>query len=143
MPDPHHQAFVLGTAPDPTPVLPFPPDQPRELSSFELEALANAPRRVPATLGGGGIGVGLGEPSVALGLNEGGRYISQVWEDGTVCDMTGLKRRTEVQFHCSTQSVDRIVMIRETAICVYSLVIHTVRPCHSSCLTLIFNGATS
>lgn len=52
---------------------------------------------MPATLGGGGIGVGLGEPSVALGLNEGGRYVSQVWEDGTVCDMTGIRRRTEVQ----------------------------------------------
>lgn len=97
MPDPRHQAFVLGNAPAPIPVLPFPPDELRELSSFELEALAHAPRRIPATLGGGGIGVGLGEPSVALGLNEGGRYISQVWEDGTVCDMTGLKRRTEVQ----------------------------------------------
>lgn len=48
-------------------------------------------------MGGRGIGVGLGEPSVALVLNEGGRYISQVWEDGTVCDLTGLKRRTEVQ----------------------------------------------
>ena len=44
------------------------------------------------------------------------------------CDRTELTCRfLMMQFHCSTQSVDRIVLIRETAICVYSLVIHTVR----------------
>lgn len=34
-----------------------------------------------------------------------------------------------LQFHCNTQSNDRIALIRETAICQYVLVIHTPRLC--------------
>jgi hypothetical protein len=35
----------------------------------------------------------------------------------------------ERQFHCSTQSTDRIALIRETAICTYVMLIHTPRLC--------------
>lgn len=33
------------------------------------------------------------------------------------------------QFHCNTQSTDRIALIRETSICNYVLIIHTPRLC--------------
>lgn len=32
-----------------------------------------------------------------MGLDESGRYLSQVWEGGTVCDKTGMPRSVEVQ----------------------------------------------
>lgn len=56
-------------------------------------------------------------------------YLVQLWTGGTVCDKTGVERRIEVQFHCNTQSTDRIFLIRETAICEYVMVIHTPRLC--------------
>ena len=34
-----------------------------------------------------------------------------------------------LQFHCNTQSTDRIALIRETSICNYVLIIHTPRLC--------------
>ena len=75
------------------------------------------------------------------------RYLVQRWGGGTVCDMTGMERKVEVQvsldlpnsekrqltyllqFHCNTQSTDRIALIREIAICEYVLVVHTPRLC--------------
>lgn len=82
------------------------------------------------------------------GFSEAKRYLVQSWGGGTICDMTGMPRRVEVQvghfislsqfvtnpdmgsqFHCNTQSTDRIALIRETAICEYLMVIHTPRLC--------------
>lgn len=34
---------------------------------------------------------------MGFGEGEGGRYLSQVWEGGTICDKTGMPRSTEVQ----------------------------------------------
>ena len=48
---------------------------------------------------------------------------------GTTCDLTGRERRIEVQFHCNPSSPDRINMIKETASCVYLMIIHTPRLC--------------
>lgn len=44
-----------------------------------------------------------------------------------------------VQFHCNSQSSDRIFLVRETAICEYVIVIHTPRLCGEQ----IFVGGTS
>jgi hypothetical protein len=73
------------------------------------------------------------------------RYLVQRWGSGTLCDMTGLDRTVEVQvrflssfwtapdsfrqFHCNTQSTDKIALIREVSICNYVMVIHTPRLC--------------
>lgn len=48
---------------------------------------------------------------------------------GTTCDLTGRARQIEVQFHCNPLSSDRINMIKETASCVYLMIIHTPRLC--------------
>jgi hypothetical protein len=34
---------------------------------------------------------------MGFGWDDGGRYLSQVWEDGTICDKTGIPRSVEVQ----------------------------------------------
>lgn len=46
-------------------------------------------QRVPASLGGGN--------AMGFGEGEGGRYLSQLWEGGTICDKTGMPRSIEVQ----------------------------------------------
>ncbi|KAI9695605.1 MAG: Protein OS-9 [Bogoriella megaspora] len=57
------------------------------------------------------------------------RYIVQKLGGGSVCDLTGKDRKVEVQFHCNPNSVDRIGLIKEVAICSYLMVIHTPRLC--------------
>jgi len=57
-------------------------------------------------------------------------YLVQKLAGGTVCDLTGQHRRIEVQFHCNPANQDRINMIKETASCVYLMVIHTPRLCN-------------
>ncbi|SCZ93195.1 BZ3500_MvSof-1268-A1-R1_Chr6-2g08521 [Microbotryum saponariae] len=83
--------------------------------------ISSVSTRAPGTLGGG--------PEMGLGDDEGGLYLTQIWDDGTICDKTGLPREVEVQFHCNTQTIDRIALIRETAICRYVMIIHTPRLC--------------
>ncbi|GAA96151.1 uncharacterized protein L969DRAFT_91607 [Mixia osmundae IAM 14324] len=57
------------------------------------------------------------------------QYLSQRWDQGTVCDKTGQRRQVEVQFHCDSSGLDRIALIRENALCSYVMVIHTPRLC--------------
>lgn len=83
--DPHADSYTLGKAPEPVSAQP-----PKYGSGSGL--LAKKDQRIPATLGGGGAGGVMG-----VGMDDGGRYLSQVWEDGTVCDKTGLPRTVEVQ----------------------------------------------
>jgi len=64
-----------------------------------------------------------------LARGAGQRYLVQRWEDGTVCDKTGVPRKIEVQFHCSMTTPDKILLIKETSTCNYVLVIHTPRLC--------------
>lgn len=47
-----------------------------------------------------------------------------------MCDLTGVERRIEVQFHCNPGSPDKISMMKETAACVYLVVVHTPRLCN-------------
>lgn len=115
--DPDAEAYTLGMMPEPSYVA-----TPKYGSGKHSTAL-----QVPTTLGGGD----------GLGWDEGGRYLSQVWDSGTICDKTGLPREVEVQvrslacfnaplasadpllrrlqYHCNTQTIDRIAHIRETS----------------------------
>lgn len=80
--DPHADSYTLGQAPEP--VSPVPP---KYGSGSGL--LAKKEQRIPATLGGGN--------EMGFGWDDGGRYLSQIWEDGTICDKTGMPRTVEVQ----------------------------------------------
>ncbi|GAA5880028.1 hypothetical protein JCM1840_005295 [Sporobolomyces johnsonii] len=111
--DPNSDTYILGQAPEPS-VLSSSPKY-----GSGSAALAKKEARIPSRLGGG----------ERMGWDEGGRYLSQVWEGGTICDKTGLPRTVEVQFHCNTQTIDRIALIRETSICRYVMLIHTPRLC--------------
>ena len=57
-------------------------------------------------------------------------FLVQKLGDGTVCDLTGKDRRVEVQFHCNPSTIDRISVIKETASCLYLMVVHTPRLCN-------------
>ncbi|GAA6054233.1 hypothetical protein JCM3770_001404 [Rhodotorula araucariae] len=102
------ESYTLGTMPEPTAVAP------KYGSGKPGTAL-----QVPTKLGGGD----------GVGWDEGGRYLSQLWDSGTICDKTGLPREVEVQFYCNTQTIDRIAHIRETSICRYVMLIYTPRLC--------------
>ena len=57
-------------------------------------------------------------------------YFSQEYRDGTVCDVTGEARSTEVRFQCSPNTQDQILFLKETTTCKYLMVISTPRLCH-------------
>ena len=123
--DPNTEAYVLGLSPEPSIYSSNPKYGSGSLQLAKKEAL------IPSTLGG----------SEGVGLDESGRYLVQVWEGGSICDKTGLPRTVEVQvsrstrfrtsfsdrrrqtadttilsqFHCNTQTIDRIALIRETS----------------------------
>lgn len=91
--DPKADAYTLGYSPEPVSTIP-----PKYGSgSSELD---RKHQKLPATLGGGGVGAegvtelgGLGGWDAA----QGGRYLTQTWDDGTICDKTNLPRSVEVQ----------------------------------------------
>ncbi|KAI9719162.1 MAG: Protein OS-9 [Chrysothrix sp. TS-e1954] len=58
------------------------------------------------------------------------KYLVQTLEGGSVCDLTGNERRIEVQFHCNPGAQDQISLIKETASCVYLMIIQTPRLCN-------------
>ena len=60
----------------------------------------------------------------------GSRYLVQRLEGGTTCDLTGKKRKIEIQFHCHPQSTDRIGWIKELTTCSYLMVVYTPRLCN-------------
>ncbi|RAH70816.1 PRKCSH domain-containing protein [Aspergillus aculeatinus CBS 121060] len=62
----------------------------------------------------------------------GSRYLVQRLDGGTRCDLTGRRRKIEVQFHCHPQSTDRIGWIKETATCSYLMIIYTPRLCNDA-----------
>jgi hypothetical protein len=67
-----------------------------------------------------------------------GRYISQFWSDGTLCNINNEPRSTEVQFHCAkTPPVDRIALIKEVTTCSYVIVIETPRLCEVPALAQV------
>ncbi|GAA5858491.1 hypothetical protein JCM8547_007330 [Rhodosporidiobolus lusitaniae] len=111
--DPHADSYTLGVAPETAALTAGP-----KYGSGSPE-LAKSDSYIPSKLGGGD----------GAGWDEGGKYLVQTWSDGTICDKTGTPRMVEVQYHCSTQTLDRIALIRETSICRYVLLIHTPRLC--------------
>uniref|UniRef100_A0A0K3C794 Protein OS-9 homolog n=1 Tax=Rhodotorula toruloides TaxID=5286 RepID=A0A0K3C794_RHOTO len=110
--DPNSESYTLGIMPEATAVSTTP-----KYGSGSPAVRQDA--QVPSRLGGG----------EGLGWDEGGRYLTQTWQGGTICDKTGLPREVEVQFHCNTGTIDRIALIRETSICRYVMLIHTPRLC--------------
>ncbi|PVV04081.1 hypothetical protein BB560_001424 [Smittium megazygosporum] len=59
-------------------------------------------------------------------------YLSQTWSGGTECDITGLPRKTEVQFHCSHIPKTEIFQVSEVKACEYTIIIHTPLLCKYS-----------
>lgn len=65
------------------------------------------------------------------------RYLSQVWSDGTLCDINHEPRSVEVQYHC-VPGLDnsRIALIKETTTCKYVLVVETPLTCQERELSI-------
>ncbi|PWN20072.1 hypothetical protein BCV69DRAFT_218332 [Microstroma glucosiphilum] len=58
------------------------------------------------------------------------RYLSQVWSDGTRCDINNEHRSVEVQYHCEPGlATSRIALIKETTTCNYILIVETPLTC--------------
>lgn len=57
-------------------------------------------------------------------------YLSYTLNKGTVCDLTGKDRSTEVQFYCNpTQELDSVLWIKEIKSCEYKMAISTKKIC--------------
>lgn len=131
--DPNSDAYVLGQAPSLSP----PPElqHPRHDSGNPTAAAAAAAlaRSAPETDEGETtthtIQVFLGGGDLLGQGRENGMYLAQKWDGGTLCDKTGAPRQVEIQYHCNTETTDRIALVREVAICQYVMLIHTPRLC--------------
>ncbi|XP_029450770.1 protein OS-9 isoform X2 [Rhinatrema bivittatum] len=64
------------------------------------------------------------------------RYHSQMYINGSKCDLNGQSRETEVRFMCEEGSGDYIARVDEPQSCSYVLTIHTTRICHHPFLRL-------
>ncbi|KXN73649.1 hypothetical protein CONCODRAFT_68079 [Conidiobolus coronatus NRRL 28638] len=58
-----------------------------------------------------------------------GNYMSQTWEGGTQCDLTGNSRSTEIKFICSHGNQIRFNNIAESETCKYEIEIHVPLLC--------------
>ncbi|XP_018427113.1 PREDICTED: protein OS-9 [Nanorana parkeri] len=58
------------------------------------------------------------------------RYHSQMYINGSRCDLNGKSRETEVRFMCEEGSGDYIARVDEPQSCTYVLTIHTTRICN-------------
>ncbi|XP_053311748.1 protein OS-9 isoform X2 [Spea bombifrons] len=58
------------------------------------------------------------------------RYHSQMYVNGSKCDLNGKSRETEVRFMCEEGSGDYIARVDEPQSCTYVLTVHTTRICH-------------
>ncbi|XP_069086950.1 protein OS-9 isoform X2 [Pleurodeles waltl] len=58
------------------------------------------------------------------------RYHSQLYVNGSKCDLNGRTREAEVRFVCEEGSGDYIARIDEPQSCAYVLTVHTTRICH-------------
>ena len=68
-------------------------------------------------------------PTTELQVKGETRYLVQKLEGGTICDLTGKPRRTEVQFHCNENGNDAIGWIKEVTTCSYLMIVYTPRLC--------------
>ncbi|XP_030052450.1 protein OS-9 isoform X2 [Microcaecilia unicolor] len=64
------------------------------------------------------------------------RYHSQMYINGSRCDLNGHSRETEVRFMCEEGSGDYIARVDEPQSCSYVLTVHTTRICHHPFLRL-------
>ncbi|CAO1631519.1 unnamed protein product [Sympodiomycopsis kandeliae] len=54
------------------------------------------------------------------------RYLSQIWSDGTLCDINNEPRSVEVQYHCNSNlQYSQITTSKETTTCHYVLIVET------------------
>ncbi|XP_028402326.1 protein OS-9-like isoform X2 [Dendronephthya gigantea] len=60
------------------------------------------------------------------------RYHSHFYSNGTVCDITGNPRKTEVRFFCGSQANDFISRIDEDSTCDYIINVYTDKLCSHS-----------
>ncbi|KAF9923010.1 Protein OS-9 [Linnemannia zychae] len=67
-------------------------------------------------------------PTTELEVNNERKYLVQRWENGDICDLTGLSRKVEVQFHCAPYD-DRIQFVTEPSTCNYIMVIYSPNLC--------------
>ncbi|XP_068123521.1 protein OS-9 isoform X2 [Hyperolius riggenbachi] len=58
------------------------------------------------------------------------RYHSQMYVNGSKCDLNGKSRETEVRFVCEEGSGDYIARVDEPQSCTYVLTVHTTRICN-------------
>ncbi|KAM5181991.1 protein OS-9 isoform 1-T1 [Mantella aurantiaca] len=58
------------------------------------------------------------------------RYHSQMYVNGSRCDLNGKSRETEVRFICEEGSGDYIARVDEPQSCTYVLTVHTTRTCN-------------
>ena len=66
------------------------------------------------------------------GTASGEPYHAHVFTEGTPCDLTTLKRRTEVRFTCAPNGVNVIASIEEPSTCSYVFVVQTPELCRRS-----------
>ncbi|KAH8915396.1 hypothetical protein BT69DRAFT_887763 [Atractiella rhizophila] len=135
--DPSNDIYVLGNFP------PLPSSKPPSPPSSSSEKPSSS---ASSETGSAEVGEGEDEQTVSLApfhstaltshaLSAPSRrkahYLLTHWTSGTICDMTSRPRRVQVEYHCSSSAplVDRIVLIRELAICEYSIVVHTPKLC--------------
>ncbi|KAM4702046.1 protein OS-9 [Discoglossus pictus] len=69
------------------------------------------------------------------------RYHSQMYVNGSKCDLNGKSRETEVRFMCEEGFGDYIARVDEPQSCMYVLTVHTTRICHHPFLRLPSNGS--
>jgi C4-type Zn-finger protein len=53
--------------------------------------------------------------TVFIHSNAQAKYLVEVWEGGTICDMTSKARKIEIEFHCGADGADEIVGVKEIA----------------------------
>lgn len=69
------------------------------------------------------------------------RYHSQMYVNGSKCDLNGKLRETEVRFVCEEGSGDYIARVDEPQSCTYVLTIHTTHICNHPFLRPASNGS--
>ncbi|XP_053564178.1 protein OS-9 [Bombina bombina] len=69
------------------------------------------------------------------------RYHSQMYVNGSKCDLNGKSRETEVRFMCEEGFGDYIARVDEPQSCTYVLTVHTTRICHHPFLRPSSNGS--
>lgn len=67
---------------------------------------------------------------IAVQNSGGSNYFTLRLGGGTVCDLTGINRTVEVQFHCNARvNADRIAWVKEVKTCHYEIAVYTPRLC--------------